>query len=141
MIGDPEPPHRAMESKAKEDGFGYFRFNEFDGLPDLDFDEWKPRKSGKQTQDKIESSCQRWASKPEVRENIRRCASDLVQQRRLRTADESQWERYAVQAYFDCGGNNCPGAVGKRWYNRKEFRQHLLTDHRLEQDARLDAVI
>jgi hypothetical protein len=140
-VGDPEPPHQEMEASAKENGFSYFRLNEVDGLSDLDFDEWKPRKSGRQTQEKIQKAYQSWISKPDVQESFRRCALDLVRRRRLRTADESRWERFAVQVYFDCGENNCPGEVGKRWYNRNEFRHHLLTDHRLEQNARLDAAI
>jgi hypothetical protein len=141
VVGDPEPPHYEMEAKAKEHGFGYFRFNEFNGLPDLDFDEWHPRKSGRQTKDKIQNAYQRWIAIPEVQESFRRCAIDLVRRRRLRTADESQWERYAVKTYFDCGEDSCPGEVGKRWYNRNEFRQHLVIDHMLEHDMSLDAAI
>jgi hypothetical protein len=140
-VGDPEPPHHEMLAKAKEVGFSYFRLNEFDGLPDLDFDEWKPRRSGRQTQDKIKSAYQRWVSIPEIQEKFQKCAIDLVRRRRLRTADGSQWERYAVQVYFDCGEMNCPGEVEKRWYNRNDFHQHLVMDHKLEQDARLEAAI
>jgi hypothetical protein len=140
-VGDPEPPHHEMKAKAKKYGFGYFRFNEFDGLPDLDFDEWSPRKSGRQTKGKIQNAYQRWVSTPEVQESFRRCAIDLVRRRRLRTADKSQWERYALKTYFDCGEESCPGDVEKRWYNRNEFRQHLVIDHGLEQDGSLDRAI
>jgi hypothetical protein len=140
-VGDPEPPHHEMVAKAKEEGFGYFRLDEFNGLPDLNFDEWKPRRSGRQTQDKIQNAYQRWVSQPAVQQTFQRCAIDLVRRRRLRTADKSQWERYAVQVYFDCGEINCPAKAGERWYNRNEFRQHLAADHQLEHDANLNAAI
>jgi len=140
-VGDPEPPHHDMETKSKEQKFDYYRFNEFDGLPDLDFDEWKPSKNGKHTQDKIHKAYQKLICKPEVQESFRRCALDLVRRRRLRTADESRWERYATKVYFDCGEDKCPEEAGKRWYDRNEFREHLMTSHRLTEDGSLATAI
>ncbi|TAQ86448.1 hypothetical protein B7494_g5222 [Chlorociboria aeruginascens] len=133
-VGDPEPPHQEMRNKSEELKFGYFRFNEVDGLSDLEFDEWKPRKSGKHTKTKIKNAYQTWALNPEIQESFHRCALELVRRRRLRTADESRWERYAVKAYFDCNEHGCPGKVEQLWYSKNEFCEHLLNDHKLKEE-------
>jgi hypothetical protein len=141
--GDPEPPHKDVlkESQHEEHGFSYFRFNEHDGLPDLEFDEWKPRSTGKRTQQKIREAFQRWALDPRVTASIQKCALELVRRRRLRTADESQWERYAIKAYFDCNENSCPQKGDKRWYNRNDFRDHLMKDHKMTEGLDLENAI
>lgn len=142
-VGDPEPAHHAMlkESQHKDLGFGYYRFNEHNGLPDLDFDEWKPRSSGTRTQQKIREAFQRWYLDPKVTASIQKCALELVRRRRLRTADESQWERYAVKAYFDCREDGCSKPTDMRWYNRNDFRSHLIADHGMREGGDLNKAI
>ncbi|KAH7342725.1 acyl transferase/acyl hydrolase/lysophospholipase [Rhexocercosporidium sp. MPI-PUGE-AT-0058] len=143
-VGDPLPADQSMkfESKRKDHEFGYFRFNEHNGLPDLDFDEWRPKASGNRTQTKIREAFHRWSVDPKVTDAIRLCAIELVERRRLRTADESRWERYATKSYFDCKEDQCTEASDKRWYARDEFRDHLRREHRcMEEEDNLEEII
>jgi hypothetical protein len=140
-VGDPEVAHQFMSDQSKQHGFSYFRLNEPDGLTDMEFDEWKPRNSGKRTQQKIREAFQRWALDPKVIEDLRNCALELVRRRRLRTADESQWERYALEAYFDCREDNCSEDGATRWYSRNEFQSHLIKDHKMKEGIDLQKAI
>jgi hypothetical protein len=141
VVGDPEPSHLTMLKESKEKGFGYYRLNEPNGLPDLQFDEWKPRKNGSRTQQKILAAYQRWAADPKVLVQLQMCAMDLVRRRRLRTADESQWERYSIKAYFDCQETKCPKKGDKRWYSRNDFQNHLMVDHGMQEGEDLQKTI
>lgn len=137
-VGDPEVAHQFMSDQSKQLGFQYFRLNEPGGLPDMAFDEWKPRNSGERTKQKIRDAFHNWfAEHPEVAADLHKCALELVRRRRLRTADESHWERYALGAYFDCQEDNCPDAGSKRWYNRNDFQSHLMNDHKMEEGVDL----
>jgi hypothetical protein len=138
-VGDPDPAHAALqkESQNVQSKFGYYRLDEPNGLGDLEFDEWKPRKNGNRTRKRIEDAFRAWAIDPKVSENLQRCALELVRRRRLRTADESEWERYAVEAFFDCEEGNCQQPGDKRWYKRSDFQHHLLTDHGIADEHKL----
>ena len=142
-VGDPEPAHLSMlrESQNPDHGFGYFRLNEPNGLPDLDFDEWKPKRNGNKTRKKILDAFQRWAIDPKVSASISHCALELVRRRRLRTADESQWERFALEVFFDCKEDKCPQPSDKRWYNKNDFQSHLMEDHKMEEGPELQAAL
>jgi hypothetical protein len=143
VAGDPEAAHVAVMNKANEQGFGYFRLNQPNGLPNLDFDEWKPRKSGARTKRKILESFREWALDPTVLGNIQHCAMELVRRRRLRTEDFSKWESYALGAFFDCEEDCCPKPGDKRWvwHNRDDFKKHLIDDHRREEGKQLENTI
>jgi hypothetical protein len=135
-LGDPETAHHTVLAKSVEEGkqFSYFRFNEPNALPDTDFDEWKPRsgrRSGMHTLEKMKRAFQVWALKPDVQDDFQRCARELVRRRRLRTAETSRWERYALGASFNCETmHDCAEPVTKRWYDRRKYTAHLLAAHR-----------
>ena len=130
---NPEISHRRVLALSKQEGkiFSYYRFNELNALPDTDFDEWQPRSTGKKTLNKIEDAFRKWALKGDVQADFQKCAEELVRRRRLRTADTSRWERYALGSCFDCKEDKkvCPAPADKRWFDRKEFQDHLLADH------------
>jgi hypothetical protein len=140
-VGDPEVAHGLMLNKSQEQGFSYFRLNEPDGLPDVDFDEWRPRGSGRRTRQKIKEAFQGWAINPKVAAELQKCALELVRRRRLRTTDKSQWERYSLVAYFDCKEDNCREDSTKRWYNRNDFQSHLMDDHKMNEGEDLQKAI
>lgn len=141
VAGDPEPAHSAMQAHKSNHGFSYFRLNQPNALANLEFDEWKPRKSGCRTKRKIQDSFRAWAVSPQVQADINRCAQELVRRRRLRTADFSKWERYASGAFFDCEEDDCPKTGDKRWHNRDDFKNHLINDHQMEEGEQLQNII
>jgi hypothetical protein len=134
-LGDTEDVHSRMmkESSAVDTGFSYFRFNEPNALPDVDLDEWLPRSSGKRTIEKMNATFNKWAMEPAIQADFQKCAQELVRRRRLRTADASRWERFALSSFFVCPKNDCEDAGNRKWLNRAEFGAHLVEEH--DEDA------
>lgn len=135
-MGDTEEVHSFLKGRAERDSFQYFRFNEPEVLADMDFDEWKPRKNGRKSIKKMDHAFSIWAVKPEVVQQLQRCAYQLVRRRRLRVAaDPSLWEAFALGSHYDCGRGGCPEPVTRRWYMRREFEQHLRDGHELHEEV------
>jgi len=133
VAGDPDPAHQAVkrESEREAHEFSYFRLNEPGGLHGLDFDEWKPKATGEKTKKKITSAFNCWVENTRSSE-IQRLATELVRRRRLRSLDESRWERYALESSYDC---DCYQAATKRWENRNEYVSHLMQHHAIYDEA------
>jgi hypothetical protein len=130
IMGDTELTHDFMRGRCQRERFPYFRFNEPEVLADMDFDEWKPRKNGSKSIDKMTRAFSIWAVKPEVQRMLRQCADQLVRRRRLRVAaDPSLWEAFSMGSWYDCGREGCPDPVAKRWYLRSNFEEHLRRSH------------
>jgi hypothetical protein len=133
-LGDTEDVHTRMnkEASSEETGFSYFRFNEPNALPDVNLDEWIPKSSGMKTLEKMKVTFNAWAMQPAIQADFQKCAQELVRRRRLRTADASRWERFALGSYFVCP-ENCEDAGNRKWLNRDEFGAHLKQAH--DEDA------
>ncbi len=93
VMGDTELTHDFMKGRSERERFSYFRFNEPEVLASMDFDEWKPRRNGSKSIDKMTRAFSNWAVKPEVQRKLRQCADQLVRRRRLRAAENpSLWK-------------------------------------------------
>jgi hypothetical protein len=134
-LGDTEDVHSRMnkEASSTDKGFSYFRFNQPNALPDVDLDEWIPRSSGKKTLEKMDVTFNAWAMQPDIQADFQKCAQELVRRRRLRTADASRWERFALGSFFVCPRDDCEDAGNRKWFGRAEFGAHLIEAH--DEDA------
>jgi hypothetical protein len=130
-LGDTEDVHTRMlkEASSAERGFSYFRFNQPNALSDVDLDEWMPRSSGRRTLEKMDATFNAWAMQPGVQVDFQRCALELVRRRRLRAADASRWESFALGSYFICPRDDCEYAGNTKWLGRTEFGAHLIDVH------------
>jgi hypothetical protein len=130
VMGDTEQTDEFMKGKSEKDPFSYFRFNEAEVLADMDFDEWKPRKSGSKSIEKMTRAFSHWVIRPDVQRKLRQCADQLVRRRRFRVdVNPSLWEAFSLGSCYDCGREGCPEPVAKRWYMRSEFEEHLRRSH------------
>ena len=132
-MGDTERGHEFLQGKCK-DTFDYFRLNEPGGLS-VEMDEWKPKDSGSQTIQSIETSFNRWAGEPENGKTFRNCAKKLVQIRRARRADPSLWERYALGSFYTCTQNQCKYDCDETWNYLDTFTHHLRADHGIDDNV------
>jgi len=135
-LGDTEDVHSRMnkEASSTDTGFSYFRFNQPNALPDVHLDEWMPRSSGKKTIEKMDVTFNAWAMQPDIQADFQKCAQELVRRRRLRTADASRWERFALGSYFVCPRDDCEDAGNRKWLGRAEFGAHLVEAHDEDSD-------
>jgi hypothetical protein len=145
-LTDCEKVHLRVEKMAEQfsgqiGGFEYFRFNVEEGLGKMKIDENKPT-----TLATIMQCTRDELSKPEVQQNIRALAEDLVEHRRYRMSTfPSQWERFTCCTTYVC----TDGCVNEKGHavkldTRDEMSDHLqkehLNPHESEQElkARLD---
>lgn len=140
---DPEAAHKSMKRKAREAeskakttsgaGFSYHRLND-PGRLEVELDEWEPKKgmfskaSGSETLAKIESAFAAWMTAIEVHDELRHCATVLVENRRSRVKDEDKWERFATGARFKCRARRRKCVLAD-FLDRTLFREHLETEH------------
>lgn len=133
-LGDTEIGHSNMQREStKTPTFSYYRFNQVNGLSDMDFDEWKG-KNGSKTLEKMDRVFNEWAIKTAQQDLFRKCARELVRRRRLRCRDDSRWESYAKGSYFSCD-RSCRGEFRERkWSGREEFAEHLASEHGMRRE-------
>jgi hypothetical protein len=142
VLRDCEATHREVQEIAKPladgpKGFQYFRFNVEGDLGNVPFDECKTKRSdglgGKcSTFEYINRCTDIELTKPQVKEQLRELATQLVKQRRQRIRDDpDRWERFACCTVYICSDDECR-IYGKGIFNlRREMRAHLQIIHEL----------
>lgn len=134
-IGDPEAEHEQMEQLHPRT-FDYYRLNEPNGLPHMEMDDWKPRRSpnaGTETIQAMKAAVDRWVANHH--EDLRRAAESLVDIRRARTKDDSMWERFALGRQYICPAPDCYLDPDETWHYKDSFIRHLVDDHEYEEDS------
>jgi hypothetical protein len=118
-------------------GFQYFRFNVEEDLGNVPFDEYKTNRDdgmgGKCSTFEYISRCTDMElAKPQVQEQLRELATQLVKLRRQRIRDDpDRWERFACCTVYICSDDECRND-GKAIFNlRREMRAHLQIIHEL----------
>ena len=132
--------HENMVRIARPDGEGRFPYFRFDGgldLGEVDLDEWdshrftrisgKDGTSGLKTLKKIEAAIAVYLRDRGVQRDLKECAKLLVTRRRLRTRNDSDWDRYASYSDYVCNMRGCQQAVN----TAHDFKEHLRRHHRL----------
>ena len=135
-----EPAHERMLELAYPDGeerFPYFRFEGGPELGEVDLGEWeshrftritgKDRTSGRKTLKKIEAAVAVYLQNRDVQRDLKECARLLVNRRRLRTRNASDWDRYASYSHYVCDIKGCPD---RRVKTANDFKAHLRGCHR-----------
>jgi hypothetical protein len=112
----------------------YWRFNDEDGI-DVDLDEWKPtayftKNSGTKTLEKIQNKFNAWALQPHNREDLSKCAKELVRRRRARIRNQAKWKVYATNASFACRQAGCNSEA---FHSHITLRDHLRNDHSIQE--------
>ena len=134
-LSSPEPIHEEMEFFAQRKEFPYYRLNNPNSL-NVELDEWEPKRgrigasTGSTTIRTIRTAFYEWANHWKTRALLECCAADLVECRKARTLNKA-WERYARGSVFTCSIRGCI-MEGQEYYNRENFKSHLVKDHQLE---------
>ena len=146
---DPQKVHEDIEeSEDLYPNMDYWRLNPSaadDGqLLNMPLDEWEPKntwkngqQSGTRTVSRIEAAFANWARQPEVQKQLKECAERLVTQRRLRTNDVAQWERFSMAVDYKCRHFKCPKLLSK-FTNLAEFEQHMKSKHGIRDEKELE---
>lgn len=124
-------------NRDNEERFPYFRFDGGHDLGEVDLGEWethrltrvtgKDKSSGRKTLKKIETAVAVYLHDREVQKDLMECAKLLVNRRRLRARDASNWDRYASYSHYECDLKGCQ----KRLVNTAhDFKEHLRRDHK-----------
>ncbi|GAW17106.1 hypothetical protein ANO14919_065560 [Xylariales sp. No.14919] len=135
QLGDPEEVHGLMEGEGVRGTCVYYRLNDEDGV-NVDMDEWRPKKVGRNTITTMTDKFSEWLQKDGVEDKFKECAEHLVRLRRIRMTTP-RWERFALGQYFVCRVQNCPKDRDNQWLDRVDFENHLKREHR-EEDYRGD---
>ena len=139
---DPESVHTTI--KGDQDHYPnmeYWRLNPSargDGqLLNMPLDEWVPKQSRKKDQpsgsatiNEIKNAFNKWASQTSVHDDLMVCAERLVEQRRLRTLDDVQWEQFSMAMDYRCCQRGCP-KKSRAFTNLQDFEEHLKKIHKL----------
>lgn len=131
--------HENMVEKANPDDeelFPYFRFDGGPKLGEVDLGEWKTHRftrihgkdgtSGGKTLEKIETAIAVYLKRRDVERDMLVCARLLVNRRRLRVRDTSDWDRYASYSYYECDMKDCQK---RRVNTARGFKEHLRRTH------------
>ena len=134
--------HENMIRNADSDGeerFPYFRFDGGLELGEVGLGEWdthrftritgKDGTSGRKTLKKIEAAIAVYLRNRDVQRDLTECARLLVNRRRLRARNFSDWDRYASCSYYVCDMRGCPERAAGTAH---EFKEHLRRHHRLK---------
>ena len=133
--------HENMIRNANPDGeerFPYFRFDGGLDLGKVGFGDWETHRltpitgkdgtSGHKTLKKIEAAIAVYLRNADVQRDLTECARLLVNRRRLRARNASDWDRYASYSYYVCDMKGCRERVAGTAH---EFKEHLRRHHRL----------
>lgn len=121
------------------EGFPYFRFDGGLELGEVDLGEWeshwftritgKDGISGRKTLKKIETAIAVYLQHRGVQKDLMECAKLLVNRRRLRARNASDWDRYASYSYYECDFKGCQK---RRVNTADDFKEHLRRGHKLK---------
>ena len=133
--------HENMIDNADSDGeerFPYFRFDGGLELGEVGLGEWETNRltritgkdgiSGHKTLKKIETAIAVYLHKRDVQRDLEECAKLLVNRRRLRARNASDWDRYASYSSYVCDMKGCPERAAG---TARDFKEHLRSYHRL----------
>ena len=132
-----------------EERFPYYRFDGGERLGKVGLGEWKSHRNtfitgrdntpGYKTLAEIEAATAIYLLHPDVQRDLKEVAKILVERRRLRTRNESDWDRYASFSYYECDFGNCKF---KRINTAQKLKEHIRKKHRTMVDDRaLEAVL
>lgn len=82
---------------------------------------------GFRTSREIEDAVTLFLAEAEVDQELDEIAKLLVRRRRLRTRQESDWERYASASWYECHLPGCPDQVQHKTCNA--FEEHVRSHH------------
>ena len=141
--------HEKLKRICNDDGkqrFPYYRFDGGERLGKVDLGEWKSHRytfitgrdntPGCKTLAEIEAATAIYLRRPDVQRELKEVATILVERRRLRTRNESDWDRYASFSYYECDFKGCSGE-GKRINTAQNFKEHIRKIHRASVDDRV----
>ena len=142
---NPESVHEKVERRQQQhhhQNMAYWRFNpsKEEHLLNMSLDEWKPKRSprlkkspGWRTISEIQSTFEKWAVQTDVQTELRECARQLVEQRRLRMKNEVKWEQFSTLTDYRCNHRPCE-KKHRTFTNLKEFEEHLKDDHNVTKE-------
>ena len=131
------PVHYEMEATSRENtNLKYYRLGGGEQLGEVALDEWKSHKftkltgkahsePGQKTLEKITAATSHYLKDPGIQQVLKELAENLVERRRLRARDASEWDRYASFSFYKCEAKHC----NTRWNTADGFRTHLKQDH------------
>ena len=138
--------HQRMLRISDPDGkdpFPYYRFDGGERLGKIDLGEWKShsytfitgrdKTPGCKTLAEIEAATAIYLRRPDIQQDLKEVAKILVERRRLRTRNESDWDRYATFSYYECYFKGCNGT---RINTAQNFKEHICKKHRASVDDR-----
>ena len=124
-----------------EEKFPYYRFDGGQKLGEVDLGEWESHRftritgkdgiSGLKTLEKIETAVAVYLQNDEVQRDLHECARLLVNRRRLRVRNVSDWDRYASYSYYMCNMGGCPGSE-REVTTAHDFKEHLRREHKFK---------
>lgn len=138
-LGNPEEVHENLEADKDSGKYSYYRLNDEGGIK-IEMDEWKPRKVGSDTIEKMRTEFRSWLQREGVEDKFRECAKHLVELRRVRMTTP-RWERFALGQYFVCQVQHCPKDRDNSWLDRADFENHLRREHAEEDYEDLDTAL
>ena len=117
--------------------FPYYRFGGGERLGKVDLAEWESHRwtfltrrdntPGCKTLEEIEEATAIYLRQPDVQRDLNEVAKILVERRRLRTRNKSDWDRYASFSYYQCDFGRCGD---ERINTAQEFKEHIRKEHR-----------
>lgn len=118
-----------------------------EALGQIKMDEWSGRRknqlklsnraTGKETLESMDNAIKAFLKKPKVKKEMVKLANILVLRRRLRTRDETAWERYACASSYECNQEEC----NTQCESLGELRVHFDSVHSsLPENERTDAI-
>ncbi len=141
------PVHRQMEDNCRENKkFFYARLDGGKDLGKIAMDEWKSHKltrsrdrshkDGSKTLEKIRNAVSKYLSEDSVQKELKELAKCLVERRRLRIRDRSEWDRFASFSYYTCDfeKRQCPHESR----TADDFREHISKEHSVTIESEVD---
>ena len=138
--------HENMIRISNFDGtehFPYYRFEGGERLGKVGLGEWKSHRHtfitgrdntpGCKTLAEIEAATAIYLRRPDVQRDLKEVAKILVDRRRLRTRNESDWDRYASFSYYECDFGKCGH---ERITTIQKLKEHIRKEHRTIVDDR-----
>ena len=92
------PIHRQVR-RENQKCYKYYRLDVDEGLQDVCLNDWNPDSTYKTTLQKIREATARYLQKPEVEDQLKACAANLVK-RRVDRAETMRWEYFATGTQY-----------------------------------------
>ena len=138
--------HENMICISNFDGtehFPYYRFEGGERLWKVGLGEWKSHRytfitgrentPGCKTLAEIEAATAIYLRRPDVQRDLKEVAKILVERRRYRTRNESDWDRYASFSYYECDFRECGH---EKITTLQKLKEHIRKEHRTIVDDR-----